>query len=172
MDFPINLGLIAAVLRDKYPIKIIDNYATKLSYAEFLRAIYSESPKYLLVTGYLGGYYYKFIKRFFRDIKQVSPRTTIIIGGPMATAILELILKNTDADIVVIGEGEETIADLINSLERYSELNRVQGIAFKSKINKIAVTKMRERIKNLDILPRPAYELFPIKNYLNSGIWL
>lgn len=165
LHFPINLGLIAAVLKNEYAIKVIDNYATKLSYVDCLKAIVSEIPKYLLITGYLGGYSYKYLKKFTKDVRNAVPEIRIIMGGPMATTIPELILKYTDVDIVVIGEGEATIVELMDHLDRNASLNSVKGIAFKT-ANKIVFTGMRERIKTLDMLPRPAYELFPIDNYL------
>ena len=167
LQFPINLGLIAAVLRKEgFSLKIIDNYAVNLSYTKCLKAITSESPEYLLLTGYLGGYSYKFLKKFSKDVKSYSPKTTIIMGGPMATTIPELILAKTDVDIVVIGEGEKTIVDLLHALEKKKELKYVDGICCKNTKGNIVFTKNRERIKNLDSIPRPAYELFPIENYV------
>ena len=165
--FPINLGLIAAILKKEgFHLKIIDNYVIN-SYTKCLESIDSESPKYLLLTGYLGGYSYKFLKKFSHDIKYLSPKTTIIMGGPMATTIPELIISKTDVDIVVIGEGEITIVDLLHTLEKKNDLFNVNGICFKDTSGNIFYTKNRERIKNLDSLPQPAYEFFPINNYID-----
>lgn len=172
LHFPINLGLIAAVLRKEgFSLKIIDNYAVNLSCIQCLKIIASEKPKYLLLTGYLGEYSYKFLKKFSKDIKNCSPQTTIIMGGPMATTIPELIIAKTDVDIVVIGEGEEIIVDLLHALGKKRDLTNVNGICFKDTSGNIFFTKNRERIKNLDSIPRPAYELFPIEiilKYLNK----
>ena len=168
LTFPINLGLIAAILEnDGFDIYVIDNYANDISYNKCLEIIIRENPIYLLLTGYLGGYSYSFLKRLSKDIKKHSPNTVIIQGGPMASTIPKLILDNTDVDIVVIGEGEATISELIRSLKRNKNLSLVKGIGFKYK-GKIVFTGARERITNLDTIPSPAYDLFPMDKYLSN----
>ena len=46
-------------------------------------------------------------------IKKYQPETKVIFGGPHTTVMPEETLKNKHVDCVVIGEGEETIVDII-----------------------------------------------------------
>ncbi|MFQ6123842.1 MAG: B12-binding domain-containing radical SAM protein [Candidatus Heimdallarchaeota archaeon] len=77
----------------------------------------------------------------------------LVTGGPLPTSSPKDFLQNFD--VVVIGEGEETMLDLVQSVENNSNLSRVKGIIYKEK-GKIKRTPPREFIQNLDNIPFPA----------------
>jgi len=64
-----------------------------------------------------------------------------------------------------LGEGEQTLVDLVKSLNNGKKIDKVKGISFKYK-GKIIHTQPRPFIKNLDILPYPAYHL--IEDYIKE----
>ncbi|MBC8393737.1 MAG: radical SAM protein, partial [Deltaproteobacteria bacterium] len=70
----------------------------------------------------------------------------------------------TSADAVVIGEGEITIIELLNALRNGHSLDSIKGIAFKNS-NGCTVNERRQLIEDIDSIPFPAYELFPIHYY-------
>ncbi|RSN72807.1 MAG: TIGR04014 family B12-binding domain/radical SAM domain-containing protein [Thermoproteota archaeon] len=75
----------------------------------------------------------------------------VIVGGPV-TQIPELVLTNMNCvDAVVVGEGEETIVELVNALISKQDLDSVDGIAYNSQ-GKVVKTKPREPI---DMEKRP-----------------
>lgn len=75
-----------------------------------------------------------------------------------------------NVDYVVIGEGEITLKELINKLSKNeNDLDTIDGIAFR-KEGKTIKTAQRQIIKELDILPQPAWDLVKIEDYKN--IWL
>ena len=88
------------------------------------------------------------IKAFDNDI-------SVIVGGPHPSIMPEdLLIKCKNIDICVIGEGELTISELVSTLEKgKSELEKVEGIAFRNKMDKIIITRRRGFIQNLDELP-------------------
>ncbi len=97
--------------------------------------------------------------------REVCRDATIIVGGAHATTFPEDFLKNTDAvDIVVIGEGEYTIAEIIDYKRGEKALSEIKGIAFKND-STICINKPRDFITNLDVLPLPAYELIDMERY-------
>jgi radical SAM superfamily enzyme YgiQ (UPF0313 family) len=118
----------------------------------------------------LGNYQYFYIKQFVSKINQRFPECKVIIGGPMASTVPQILLENISADdeqiILVIGEGEKTIIDLLTCIENKSNLSKVKGIGF-IKHSKYVQTPPQERIQNLDEHPYPAYELFDIKTYVD-----
>ncbi len=67
-----------------------------------------------------------------------------------------------------MGEGEETMRELAAALESGSSVKDIKGIAYRNDENKIVINPRRERIKDLDILPFPAYHKIPIENYISS----
>ncbi len=90
-----------------------------------------------------------------------------VLGGPHVTCLPDESLKRKEVDIVVRGEGEETMLELVQALEEGKGLKKVFGISFKQK-RKIVHNPSRPLIKNLDKLPYPARHLFPpLENYTN-----
>ncbi len=101
--------------------------------------------------------------------KETRPNAKVVLGGPHATFAYEQILSEyQDVDIVVRGEGEQTLTELVNQLATSGDLKAVSGIVFKNK-NKITRTPDRPLIKNLDVLPRPSYQYFPLEKYRFFG---
>lgn len=95
-------------------------------------------------------------------IRQTSPRTKIIMGGPQPTVVYEKLIPEY-ADNVVIGEGEDTIVDLMQN----EDPSTIQGIAYWNN-GSIKVTPPRALIDELDKLPYPAWHLFDLEKY-SSG---
>ena len=103
------------------------------------------------------------IAHFVKTVADVP----VVVGGPHATSAPEEVLKNKDIDIVVIGEGEITFKELLDSLDQEQEMKQVDGIGFK-KGDTIQVNQPRDYIDNLDQLPFPAWELIDIHHYAHT----
>jgi len=73
-------------------------------------------------------------------------------------------LRKTGADAVVIGEGEITIVELLRAVASGSSLDGIEGIAFLTGETCI-INRRRPLIKDIDSIPFPHYELFPIHYY-------
>jgi len=98
-------------------------------------------------------------------IKQKSPRFKVIMGGPHVTLLPEETLTTSnDIDVIVRGEGDATIIDLLKSIENQQSLSNVAGISYKQN-GKIVHTKDRTSIVDMDSLPCPAYSLLPWRKY-------
>jgi anaerobic magnesium-protoporphyrin IX monomethyl ester cyclase len=67
-------------------------------------------------------------------------------------------------DVVVVGEGEETIIELVDCVDQGSDFSAVKGIAYKNH-GVVRFTSPRDFIKNLDCLPFPARDLFDNEAY-------
>ena len=72
-------------------------------------------------------------------------------------------LASRNFDLVVIGEGENTLKELLSG----KDIRKIDGIGFRTKNGKgkIVINKPRELIKNLDDLPMPDYSVFDIHSY-------
>jgi radical SAM superfamily enzyme YgiQ (UPF0313 family) len=117
-----------------------------------------------------------FCRELIRAIRRRFPDTPIIAGGEHITALPEYSLRDCpDLDICVLGEGEETIVDLANHIGHYDRLREVCGIAYLAD-GEIIRTPPRQRIRAVDELPLPAWDYFPMEEYLNShnahGVYL
>jgi len=95
------------------------------------------------------------------NVLKIDQRT-YIIGGHGPSPEPEYFLKKGQADIVVIGEGEETTVELLDSLKNSTPLELIKGIAFRNG-DKVTINERRSLIKDIDSIPWPAYDLFPLK---------
>jgi anaerobic magnesium-protoporphyrin IX monomethyl ester cyclase len=101
-------------------------------------------------------------------IKELSPQTVVVYGGPHATFTADDTLQNIPAiDIIVRGEGEEScreLADWADAGGRVENLVRIKGISYRDNRG-IVHNPPRPAIKDLDALGAPARELVPIPRY-------
>ncbi|MDD5254684.1 MAG: radical SAM protein [Candidatus Omnitrophica bacterium] len=94
--------------------------------------------------------------------REAVPGVTVIGGGAHVTACPKDSLAAGAFDYLVIGEGEETLCELLGCLEQAGgrNLDEVAGIAFRRK-DETVLTPPRRRIEGLDALPFPARDLLP-----------
>ena len=105
-------------------------------------------------------------------IGEKFPNALMIAGGENITAMPALAIEQTrHLDICILGEGEETIVDLVNAVEKKEDPNVISGIACRDpETGKALFMPRRVRVKNIDEIPMPAWEYFPVENYLKYEI--
>ncbi len=105
-------------------------------------------------------------KTLISDIGKAFPQKIIIAGGEHVSAIPEQCLNDVlELDIVVIGEGEETISVVLDTLKHKKDLYLIEGICFRNSLGEIVTTKRRARIKNVEVVNWPSWHLFPLDKY-------
>ena len=110
--------------------------------------------------------------QIIRAAKRVLPSCLTLMGGPHVTVMDEETLNaNPDTDVVVRGEGEQTILELAQlvSETRLDNLGGVAGITFRKKTGQVVRNSQRPFIEDLDTLPYPAHEHFDVRRYMVSG---
>lgn len=107
------------------------------------------------------------------EVASRFPSATIIAGGEHITACPEFCLEQTvHLKACIIGEGEETVVELLDAIMSGDDLNNVSGISYKTDEGKIITTERRPRVKELLSINRPAWEFFPLKKYVDNQITL
>ena len=91
-----------------------------------------------------------------KAIKQMSPEIITVVGGHHPT-VMPQDFEGSFTDYIVIGEGEETFRELVDTLEAKRDVTTVRGLAF-PKNGKVKFTNERPLI-NLDEMPIPKREL-------------
>lgn len=96
----------------------------------------------------------------------------LIAGGPLPTCNPESFLE--DFDIVVRGEGEQTMSELLTALEASSDPGNIAGIVYRSDPEwpvkgELIYTPARKFVKDLDGIPFPARDLLPNESYIAYG---
>lgn len=97
--------------------------------------------------------------------KEVDGNIFTIIGGPFASTCPEELLKREPSlDMVIVGEGEYTVPEVVKAISDKKDLNLIEGVAYRSD-GKIIVTRHRPYIRDLDALRYPAYHLVDMERY-------
>ncbi|MDD5729508.1 MAG: radical SAM protein [Candidatus Omnitrophica bacterium] len=94
----------------------------------------------------------------------------IIIGGPHATVSGDSLLADKNIDYVVMGEGENTIVELLKALDNPGALGSIKGIAYREN-DKIRLNSPREYISEPDEIPFPDWGLIDLKQYSGYPNW-
>ncbi len=98
-------------------------------------------------------------------VRKECPGAFIVLGGAHPTLMTKQVVKHWDCDIVIIGEGEITMANLLDALEHNKLLDKICGIAFLNNEGSYIKTPIQPVIESLDELPFPSYEEFDLDSY-------
>ncbi len=163
--FPQGLAYIAAALKKNGYDVVIYNQDIDHLPDEHLTEHLNKNKYDFIGLSFIGGYYqYRKALKISEAINNSKNRPFFILGGHGPSPEPEFFIKKTNADAVVIGEGEETIIELIYSVINKISLNNVKGIAYRNG-DEVVINERRELIKNIDSLSWPEYNLFPIEYY-------
>ncbi len=166
-------GLAAYVGRKGLQAEIVDYFARPLSDPRVGDYLRKERPAFIgfscTTSSFLDGV------RIARMAKGIIPEIQTIFGGAHVSSLKTRVLASfPEVDFAVVGEGEETLAELMACHGRYPEVLAVPGLVFRDPDGNPTFTGYRKKGVELDTLPFPAYEklegfpqtyLLPIFNY-------
>ncbi|HKY22633.1 MAG TPA: radical SAM protein [Vicinamibacterales bacterium] len=110
------------------------------------------------------------VRRMIGLARQRFPGIPIVAGGEHITAVADFTLRSTpEVDACAIGEGEETIVDLANAIDARAGFDNVPGLVVRDGVGTRA-TAPRARIRSIDDIPLPAWDLVPLDHYLDHGL--
>lgn len=159
---PLGIGIISGVLkREGYDISVIDCYLDGYSSEDMLRMVCDKNPLFVGISVNISS------TKNASDITQLLIRKGffVVLGGPQVTVFPEKTMKEAGADIGIIGEGEVTIVDVARRLmEGSKDFSDVEGLIYRDGSG-YKITKEREPIQDLDVLPFIPWDLFPYKRY-------
>jgi len=160
---PLGLLYLSAYLkRAGHAVEVLDS--TFLSREQFVARLAEAAPAVIGIYGTL-------MTR--RNVLWVIARArelggTVVLGGPEPVNYAADYLA-CGADVIVAGEGEETMAELLTALARGGDgLDEVRGIVHRRKDGTIAHTPSRPQVRNLDALPFPDRESIDLERYLTT----
>lgn len=170
---PLGTIFAAAVLREAgHNVSLFDTMFSHAS--EEIKPFLEKKPDYLVI--YDDGFNY-LTKMCLTNMREAAFKMaqyakdkgcTVIVCSSDAADHYENYLEHC-ADYVILGEGEITLKELVEKLEKKESIEAVNGIVFR-KENKTVHTAKREVLKDLDSLPMPAWDLIDITLYKKA--WL
>ena len=172
--FGINVGLPLSCLylgtvleRAGYRVEIVDERVTRSFEAEVARSIREERPVLVGISSMTGMQISGGLNAA-RAIREVDSRLPIVWGGVHPTLCPDSTLKDELCDIVVKGEGEIAIVELADCLRQGGDPALVPGVGFK-KNGELQYGPYRPMIEDLDVIPRPNYDLIQMEQYFTRA---
>ncbi|MEW5772888.1 MAG: radical SAM protein [Thermodesulfobacteriota bacterium] len=163
--FPQGLGYIAAVMRDMgLDVEIYSqdmHHYPESHLAEYLNRNRFDAVCVSVIAGY---YQYRKLLAISEAVNSVRNRPLYILGGHGPAPEPEFFFRKTQADVIVIGEGEDTTRELFAALADKRSLSGVKGIAWRDG-DAVTVNPRRDLIRDIDAIPLPAYDMFPMEYY-------
>lgn len=150
---PINLGYLSGYLKNKgHEVRILD-FGLRKDIGILTNTLKDFEPHVVGINAFTPNVLDGF--ELVKIVKSISSKYVTVIGGPHSTSIPEDTLEACkELDYIVIGEGEVTLLELCDKLEKKSDINQVAGLCYRQN-GKIARTGYRPLIAELDSLPFP-----------------
>jgi anaerobic magnesium-protoporphyrin IX monomethyl ester cyclase len=161
---PLGILYICSHLRSKgFDVEVFDTTFSRPQ--DLIRHLQTESPSVLGV--YANLMTRKRVIEILRIAREAGWKT--VVGGPEPGAYVHEYL-DAGADVVVMGEGEITMEELLPALRANSEsvLAKVSGIAFLEGNGQVHQTASRPQIADLDAQPWPARDAIDVTRYVRT----
>jgi anaerobic magnesium-protoporphyrin IX monomethyl ester cyclase len=179
---PIVIATVAAVLEKTHRVSIIDaptegwenlleldetKYRVGLSAETIAKRIADWNPDVVVLEIPFSGWS-KTAFEVASIAKKENKNIIVVLFGLHPSSRPNDCLQNLDVDFVVVGEPENTISELVNSLEQKKHnLREIDGLGFREN-GEAVLTGKRAVIENLDTLPFPARHLLPMEVYAKA----
>ncbi len=139
-------------------VKVLDCNAEKVDWQAMEKRIESYNPD-VVASSSLATCNTYVVAKTLETAKRVDPEILTVTGGQHFTATAQDSLEAyPEIDVIVRGEGEQSLAELVTNANRRSALPKIEGISFRN--NKTIVhNQNRPLIENLEDLPYPGYHL-------------
>lgn len=148
--FPMGLGFVMTAIRDAgYQFDYIDQDLYNLSEEDVIEKLRENRKEYdvilmgCIVTGY------KYVKSLATKLKFTFPKAIVGVGNSVATSIPSELLRYTDVDVAVIGEGDITSVEFLDAICNNISLSEVDGLAFKDDRGTLHFTNPRTVIEDI-----------------------
>ncbi|MEZ7890291.1 MAG: radical SAM protein [Candidatus Wallbacteria bacterium] len=170
------LAVLASYVRTSYDVMVLDLNVDKTPWLTLKKVLMEFKPD-LIGMPCTHTCHINEVRACSELIRKYSPDTLIVGGGIHFTVFYKDLLEDNTVDFVVMGEGERTFTELLSAVSDFKSgrgrydyngkievLNKIDGLAFRSG-DEIIETRHRALIPDLDTIPLPSYDLFPMEKY-------
>ena len=166
---PLGLAFLAAAMEvDGIEVQILDLVVypyTKELLAKTLKAF---DPQFVGATAVTMNFNHA--AGVIRDVKALAPDILTVMGGPHVTFCARETLETCpQIDFIVLGEGEETLVELVRAYQNGSPWGNIKGLAYQEQ-GRPVLTEPKDPIQDIDSLPEPARHLIPLGRYRALGL--
>ena len=164
-DFPSGVGYLAAVLKKEgVEVKICCQDIFHYSNTELAKLFLKNESYDLIGIGFMAARFKETVLDLCVTVNKFKKNAWLVLGGHGPSPIPEYVLEKTAADVVTVGEAEETIVELLKCKLGGGDLSQIKGIAYRSR-EEVVINERRKPIMELDSIPFPEWSLFPMERY-------
>ncbi len=158
--FPLGLAYVASAARDAgHEVEVLDLWADRVPSGEIEARIAEHKFDVVGITAMSAQY--RQVRDMAKIIRAIRPDARIVVGGALARHNYTEVLQTTVVDVCVFEWGEVVFPQLLESLD---DLSDVPGVAY-IRDGKVAVNPTVGVFQDVDNLPLPAWDLFPMDIY-------
>lgn len=166
-EFPLGLCYISSSLKKAgFEVDGLNLNLTSGSVTDAVYAAVNGNGYDVVGTGGLS-HHFTMIRSILAAAKVADSAVFTMAGGGLVSSEPELICAAMEMDAGIIGEGEITAVELVRTLDQGKSIENVAGIVYHHN-GVCSITPSRPPIIDLDTIPWPDYELFDVRNYLDS----
>lgn len=169
---PYGIALLAAIVDQQgHQVQIFDANAWRLDDQQLIEVLQADAWDVVATGGITTTYGY--VKTTVGYAKQHASQAVVVVGGGLMTSMPRDIMRLVPGiDIGIVGEAFETFPNILRQIDtKAGEWSQVTGIAYRESSGKLRLTPPQPLIEDLDSLPYPAWEMFPLDIYWkNSSI--
>ena len=168
---PLGLAFLGAVLeRAGVEVRVLDLVVFPYSKTILKSVIDDFQPQFIGSTAVTMSFHNAI--QVIQDAREIDPELITVMGGPHVTFCAEETMTSFPAlDVIVIGEGEDTLVQLVEAVDNGKKWDMIQGIVYR---NGAGLQRTEEKKPSIDVdsLPIPARHLLPLGRYraLNMAI--
>ena len=170
---PMGMAQLAAIaIKKGHQIQIYDHNAWRVNDEQIKEVILSDDWDLIGIGGITTAY--ASIKKISKMTRRLLPNVIITLGGGVLTSIpKEVMTWLPEVDFGFIGESYVTFPEVLEMIDaKKNEFHKINGLITRLKDGGFYFSPKRELIENLDALPYPAYDLFPLEEiyFKNSAM--
>ncbi len=166
--FPLGPAYLSAVLRENQTEVVICCQDVYHYSNEELAEKYLIGKTYDLIgIGFLSARFEETIVELCKIVNQHKGKAKLILGGHGPSAIPDYTMDRTGADLIALGEAEQTIVRVVNIIVKGGDLFAIPGLVIR-KGKRAIKTQGKRLVQNIDQLPFPAWDLFPMEIYTTN----
>jgi radical SAM superfamily enzyme YgiQ (UPF0313 family) len=161
---PYGIALLSAISIEKgHQIQIYDQNAWRMGDEVLDQVLHADEWDVIALGGITTAY--GSIKQIVSHSRRVCPNAVIVIGGGVLTSLpKEMMGFMPEVDVGVVGEAFITFPEILEMIDSGNrEWNRIDGTISRGGSGQMILSKERALLQDLDSLPRPAWDLFPLE---------
>jgi anaerobic magnesium-protoporphyrin IX monomethyl ester cyclase len=170
---PYGMALLAAIaVGDGHQVQVYDHNAWRASDSVIAQVLEADQWDVVALGGITTAY--RSIKRIVAMAKELAPRALIVAGGGFLTSMPHDIMRFLpQVDIGVVGEAFISFPELLRRVDAgNSDWGAVPGLIWRDPAGKTHLNPEQPLLMDLDSLPYPAWELFPLEVYFKNSMAL